>query len=350
NSDDADARTATAAHATDITRATMTAYAEAIRTTLAGTPIGRLDESTAGAIVADLFRRSKRDDAARAELPEFTVFDGNVRKLLRGPIDPTQPDNALADLPAATLATLPAAIAEYRSTLVAPPPPEYFTLEDAVREFGSGVSSWAKVRVILLVRGPTDDPNDDVLLELKELTDSTIAGLYPPGRYADDVRARVIDGARHAWARPDAEPLWGVTTLEGLDCQIKTETEAFKTVRVAKMVGDLGTADALTALGTTLGQLLARVHTTKVQGVDDAAQAIWNVIGQDENGFVEEQVALADTYAAEMVDDQNRFRRALQSLGPSLGIPNDPADRPLGDLAALLGVPPASPAPEAPSP
>lgn len=347
NADDGAARAVTAAKSRDIARAVAASYAEGVRRVAAGETLPRVDETTAGAIVADLFRRSKRDAAARAELPELTDLDGVTRTLKRGSIDPSQLDNVFADLPADVMAALPAAIAEYRTTLLAPPPPEYFTLLDAVREFGSGVSSWPKVRIILLVRGPSDDPSDDVLLELKELSDSTIAGLYPPGRYADDVRARVISGARSAWARPDAEPFWGVTTLLGLDAQIKTETEAFKTNRVSKMAGNLGTPAALTDLASTLGTLLARVHTARVDGTS-AAQPIWNLVGQDPDGFADEQANVADLYAAEMLDDQTRFRRAVQKLGPSLGIPTSPSDLPTGDLAALYGTPPASPPPEAP--
>ncbi len=348
NSDDSTAQRTTAAHSRDIARAAVVAYLEAIRSTVAGNPIGRIGEPQTGAILSDLFARSHRDEAARAELPEYTKLNGGVRTLIRGVIDPSTPDNAFGDLPADALAALPETISDYRATLINPPDPAYFTVLDAVREFGAGVASWQKVRAIILVRGPTDDPSDDVLLELKELTDSEIAGLYPPGRYADDVDSRVIEAARAAWDRPDAEPLWGVSSWLGINCQIKNETESFKTIRVAKMVGELGTVQALTDLATTLGQLVARVHTTRVQGVTDGANAIWRMIGTDPNGFEDEQADVADTYAAEMLDDQERFRRALAKLGPTLGIPFDPADAPTGDLAALYGTPPQSPPPIAP--
>src|SRR5262249_35398395 len=143
-------------------------------------------------------------------------------------------------------------------------------LLDAVREFGSGVASWPRLRAILLVRGPTDDPADDVLLELKEVGDSGIAGLYPPGVYHDSVGQRVVHSARGAWARADAEPLWGWTDLLGFPCQIRRESEGQKNVRVARMAGGEGTPEAIAALATTLGTLVARVHASGPAGIDNA--------------------------------------------------------------------------------
>lgn len=54
--------------------------------------------------------------------------------------------------------------------MIAPPPPSFFQIEDAARELGSGVASFPRVRVLVLVRGPTASPDDDVILpEIKEL-------------------------------------------------------------------------------------------------------------------------------------------------------------------------------------
>ena len=54
------------------------------------------------------------------------------------------------------------------------------------------------------------------LLELKELADSGIAGLYPPGVHHDDVGLRITETSREAWARPDAAPLVGDDASGGL--------------------------------------------------------------------------------------------------------------------------------------
>src|SRR5262249_13813443 len=148
-------------------------YAEAMAQYAAGAPRARVEDD-GEAILHDLFKRSEKDTASRSELTSDTSLQGGVRKLLRGVLDPTNPYNTYGDVPPQAYAALPATLEAYRQTLIDPPPPEYFTLLDAAREYGAGVASWPKVRLILLVRGPSDDPSDDVLLELKELSDSDI--------------------------------------------------------------------------------------------------------------------------------------------------------------------------------
>src|SRR5262249_14061032 len=155
-----------------------------------------------------------------------TVLAGSTRRLARGVLDPTAPYQTYADVPPQAYAALPAVLEAYRGTLIDPPPPEYFTLLDAAREFGSGVASWPKVRGLLLVRGRSDDRGDDVLLELKELPDASIVGQRPLRPYYDDVGARIRGTSRTAWAIPDADPLWGTApSWVGFPCQIKTETD-----------------------------------------------------------------------------------------------------------------------------
>jgi uncharacterized protein (DUF2252 family) len=326
--------------ARNVGRAVAEGYSEAIRAAATGTAPGRITDGGGNAYLEDLFRRSNRDLLARAEHATLTVMDGSTRRLRRGVLDPTKPDNVYLDLPDAANNVLPATLASYRETLVGPPAPEFFTVLDAVRELGSGVASYAKVRVIVLVRGPTDDAGDDVVLELKELVDSSVAGFYPPGVAFDDVATRVRESSRAAWARPDADPLWGTSTFVGLPCQIKTEAEGFKTIRVAKMTGALGTVDVLADLGHRLGALIARVHAVSVPDTGSAAGAVAAIISQDPKGFADEQADVASAYAAQVVGDLSRFQDARVRFGSLLGVPVSEADAPSPDLAALFGVPP----------
>jgi uncharacterized protein (DUF2252 family) len=339
NTDDPEAAAAAKAASRSIARAAAESYATAIRALAAGAPRARVTDGGGEPVIVDLFDRSAQGTLDRTELENTTLADGK-RRLKRGVLDPTVPYQSWADLPPDAYAALPAAVAAYRDTLVKPPPPEFFTLLDAVRVFGSGVASWPKVRVILLVRGPTDDPGDDVLLELKELGDAGVAKAYPPGVFFDDNPERVRSISRAVWAIPDADPLWGTTRWLGLDCQIKTESEGEKTVRVKRLDGKRGTPEAITGLARTLGALLARVHAAKPGDGTDPASAIAAVIGNDAEAFADEQADVAETYAAQVLADWPRFAAALAELGQRLGIPLDPADAPRPDLAALYGTPP----------
>ncbi|MDI1433234.1 DUF2252 family protein [Polyangium sorediatum] len=337
NADDPAAQAATAAASRDVARAAAEGYADAIAALAKGGPRERITEGGGDPNLDDLFERSVEDRDARAELDELSALEGNVRRLRRGVLDPEEPTGVYLDVPPAAYDALSGAIERYRGTLVEPPPPAFFTLLDAARELGSGVASWARVRVILLVRGPTDDPADDVVLELKELADSGLGGLYPPGVFYDGVAERVRLASRAAWARPDAEPLWGTTDWMGFVCQIKRESAGQKTLRTSRMREERGSPAALASLGRRLGGVVARAHAADPLGTSWAVADVAAVIGRDPAGFVAEQVEVGDRYAAQVVVDWGLFREALEERGPRLGIPMDPADTPPPDVRALYG-------------
>jgi uncharacterized protein (DUF2252 family) len=341
NPDDPAAASAAKDAARSIARAAAESYAVAMAAFAKGEKRARVTDSGGEVVIEDLFSRSQKDTASRAEL-DNTILDGDHRTLKRGVLDPEVPYQAWGDLPASAYAALPAAIEAYRQTLLTPPPAEYFTLLDAVRVYGSGVASWPKVRVILLVRGPSDDPADDVMLELKELTDSGALATYPPGVFFDDNQRRVLGVARAVWGIPDADPLWGTTTWLGFDCQIKTESDGEKTFRVKRLTGSRGTPEALTGAARTFGALLARVHATPTPDGASPSAAIAAAIGADPGPFADEQADFAEQYAEVVLADHALFGKALSDLGPTLGVPADPADTPSPDLAAVYGAPPPS--------
>jgi uncharacterized protein (DUF2252 family) len=314
-----------------IAREVAASYRAAMNDYAQGAAPVRVTDAT-DPILADVFKRARRDrkDPAKT-LEQSTALQGTTRTLRRGVLDPADPNNVYEDLPSHAFALLPSVIAEYRKTLVDARDDAYFTVLDAVRELGSGVASWPKIRGIILLRGPSDDPNDDVLLEIKELGDSGSGNALPPTVFFDDVRARVLFSTRRAWGRPDAEPLWGTSTWVGLPVQLRLESEGNKTVRTSRMTGKLGTPEALTALSHVLGGLLARVHASYPAS---GAQAIARAMN---DGFADEEADVAVKYADVVVADYQRFKDALADLGPTLGVPYDPADQPSGDVAALIG-------------
>lgn len=343
NDGDDAAKAATTAARRDIARAAAQGYRDRIEDSAAGQPVYRVDASD-NPVLADLFTRSERDNGT--ELDTLTALTGTTRRLKRGVLDPSDPQNVLADLPANALAALPAALEAYRQTVLVPPAADALVVLDAAREFGSGVASWARVRILVLVRGATDDPADDVILQLKEDGDSLIAGLYAPGVYDDSVQDRLLHTARTAWARGDAEAWWGATSFLGLPCLVTRESEGEKGLKVSRLVKERGTVDALKGLGLVLGGIVARAHArSRVDGEGFGnATAITAVIARDREGFLDEQADLAVAYADQVVADHASFVRLLHERGLRLGVPFNPADLPKPDFARLLGTPPALPA------
>ena len=340
NSDDPSARQATVDRRREIARTAAVAYASSMKAYAEGAARQPVVDAGTSTILADLWKRGKRDLAARQELADVTVLSGGVRTLKRGVLDPASPLNTYADLPASPRAALPEVLAEYRRSLVAPPAPEFFTVLDSVREFGSGVASWPRVRAIVLVRGPRDDPADDMLLEVKEEADPPSAGWTPPGVHFDTIQSRVTSVARRIWARPDAAPLWGASTWMGLPVQVRAELTGQKTLRVSRLVGDRGTPEALASLGQVLGSLLARVHATPSPVSSQPAVSIWARLASDPAYFADEQADAALAYGDQAAADAAGFSHSLSVLGPLLGSVVEASDSPPPDLAALYGAPP----------
>lgn len=346
NADDPSARARSSADRRAIAHAGVLAYREAVARRARGEVLERVTELTSP-VLSDLASRAYRDLAARRELQDFTVVEGALRRFRRGPIDPADPQSVLTDLPPVAYDALDDVLARYRTTLVVKPPPESLRVIDAVRELGSGVASWPRVRALILLRGPSDDVADDVILEIKELSDSGLAGLYPPGVFADDVGRRVVTTSRAAWARPDADPYWGTSSWVGFPCQLRLESAGHKGIRIARLVGSRGATGALQSMASAMGHVLARVHTAGDGGVE-LAQAISARIAVDPALFVEEQADFGASYADRTIQDHGYFVRALARDGFRLGIPEDPRDLPSADLRALYGTPPPAALPSLP--
>jgi hypothetical protein len=293
-------------------------------------------EVPVGAVLEDLFRRARRDVQGRAELTERTALQGATRRLLRGGIDADDPLNVQRDLPPWAVASLPALLAAYRATLASPPEEGYFRVLDAVREFGSGVASLPRVRVIVLVRGATDGPADDVLLEVKEQADAVTPGALPPAVVAASVPGRVLVARDALWSRPDADPLWGTAVWYGVPVQVRREAEGAKSVRVDRLAGALGTPAALTALGEALAERLAHMHRRTLPSPAPHLAAL----AAAPEAFAREEAEVATRYAARVFDDHARFARMVEAYGPTLGFRAELADAPSSPVRALFGEPP----------
>jgi uncharacterized protein (DUF2252 family) len=311
-----------------VTAAIARSYADSLLAYANGAPIDRVTDAP-GPVFADLLKRSAHDQATRSELASLTVLENGQRRLVRGVLDPSQPTQTFEDLPAFARDSIQSTLARLG------PGPEWAVL-DAVREFGSGVSSWPRVRFIVLVRGPSDDPADDLLLEVKEQTESALAGWYPVPT-AQSTPARVESALRRAWARPDADPRWFTTTWLGFPVQVRTEADANKNLRISRWVQGRATQAALTSIGETLGHVLARVHARSDQRL---VLSIANAMARDADAFAFEQASFATEYSAQVERDSQGFGGSLGALGPLLGFSVDPRELPTGPTAALLGSPP----------
>ncbi|MBX7195408.1 MAG: DUF2252 domain-containing protein [Sandaracinaceae bacterium] len=322
----------------------VTAYLATIRALARGEPItGRITEAdeAANPILFDLLRRGRRDRDARAELEALTHMGPEGRRFLRGVVDPAEPEHVLADLPPWAIAGLARTMLDYRARLELPPAPEDLEVLDAVREHGTGVASWARIRVLVLVRGPSDSPDDDLVLEVKEEGQSGATGPLPPGVFADGEVERLREAPRGAWTTPTADPYFGAATWVGIPVQVRRESEAQKTFRTSRLVDERATPEALGAFSELVASLLARLQSRPALGATGTfAQSLDARVAGRERAFVEDEVEVALEHADVVEEDWQRFRDALRARGPLLGFVE--ADSSPHDLerAALYGSPP----------
>ncbi|MBK6517041.1 MAG: DUF2252 family protein [Polyangiaceae bacterium] len=336
NAEDPDARSAAIAEERSYPLALARAYTSAIERGAATGDRERRTTADGSPVLEDAFERSVRDAASRRELQERTIVAEGERKLARGPVDPDDPENLYVDLPEVALAALPETLSLYEATLPSPLGSGFLALKDAARELGAGVASLPRLRIVLLVEGPTASLDDDVLLELKEIADTGAPWVSAPAVTADSPRDRIALATATCWTRPDADPLWGTSELLGLSVQIKGDFDAFKTLRVGRLEDALGTPEALTAMSADLGQLLAGIHMGSDALLPGTTEQIFAAFSGDEEGFAMEQADVAVRYADRIEEDRARFAHALSVLGPTLGLEPSPADALSADMRALL--------------
>jgi uncharacterized protein (DUF2252 family) len=339
NPADPEARQIACAARLDVARAVARGYVDAVRAFAKGEPPARLVEDEGSAHFADLIERATEDLESRAELAELTIVESGVRRLVRKGIDDDDPEQELVDADPLVIDAIPATLRAWREGLPNVIASGHTIVKDIARELGSGIASRPRARFKVLVEGPTLDLDDDVVLEIKEIGDSFSPGFVEPGVDTDGTTAqRAVTVARIGWGIPEADYLWGSSTLLGLPVQVRAEREAHKTLRVARLEEELGTPDALVDLGAHLGALLARIHARSDERLPGTSGAIADAIGADDAAFVEETAAHAIAAADRTDADRHAFALTLKERGPLLGFVSDPVDALDPEEAALFGV------------
>lgn len=281
-------------------------------------------------LIADLVRRAARDGAAREELSDYTeVIEGRRRFALRV-VEPPSPagfknDELIAATPEAQTA-LRAMWPAYVASLSGAFPAETLVIKDIAQRLGAGVSSYPLPRYYVLIEGPTSSPDDDRIVEAREVRDAPpLAGLNRPTmpRFAHNA-ARVVDAERALNAWPAADALLGHAALDTWSLRMRERAKHQKGVDVARIHDKLRAGEwrlsELLALADAAGRLLAQAHArgATLDGAP-AHAAIWAVIEPDQAGFVEETTRGALDALALMLDDHARLRALIASEGALLG-------------------------------
>ena len=330
-----------------IARAVAEGYASEITSQATGTAptsfTWERGEGTVGAgvILGDLIRRAERDGDIAKELLEYAPLTDGERAMFYGTLeasdvegvirDQTDPltdaeDDLIAQVIDAYFETISASTGALTGTV---------RIKGASRRLGAGVSSYPVRRFYVLTEGRTDSPDDDLLLELKETLDPPPLGRLVTLGVRDHASnaERVVAHQRLLQARDDQDPWLGWARIGALSFRIRHRTKYQKGVDAARIAeevagNDYG-LDAVLALATQSGQLLAASHTrAPLANGQDALSAISTAFGPNTDAFADETADFAQSYGDRTLTDYALFQDLLDEHGFDLGYrPSRPLER-----------------------
>ena len=179
----------------------------------------------------------------------------------------------------------------------------FYRVLDAVVEKGSGVGSAGAFKVRVLVSGPTDDPNDDVLLEFKQEI-ATEGEPFAVGHYVDQ-GLRVLQGERTMQTLCPAQI--GTARQGGRDFFVTELSAVYAELRWKDLVGSRAMEDA----ATIAGMLLAKGHARSSRDSGAVAAEIAQLLGPRREEFFQEVLGFSTRYEMFLKNGYERFSRHL---------------------------------------
>ena len=280
-----------------------------------------------GRHVAQVRALARREGVAGSAVADATVSggrrDGRTGHLLE--LDAGLDDNDKGVLPlteseSAQLNRLLASWTEGR--------PADFRMLDAGRRFGSGIASFPAIRFLVLYDLGRDGPQDDRLLNLREVVDppglpTLDAGF--PAPFLDNAD-RVITASHRLWSRTDADARAGALRDGSSGFKSSTVSGWYTTFDHADLyesvVDGSASPEDLLGVGRTVGRALASAHARSFTANGDPALAVV-VADLDAGGgdevFVAERVRDAAADLARLQADAVLFHQALEYTGELLG-------------------------------
>ena len=284
-----------------------------------------------GLILDDLLRRAKEQGLERRNMTVYTKVEAGKRLMRYGDLEPSDKGFIIKKLAEPTdreQQMLSKLLGGYhRTKLQAKDSSAKLPKVKAfARKFGSGVSSYPRLRYYALLEGPTKGVQDDWLLEIKELADpATIPGFirFPKQIFANNAQ-RVVWIQRHLQEFKDNDHHLGWATLGPMVFRINQLTryqKGFDHERfLEKFHKKKWSIGDLQLFAYHSGRLLARSHT-QIPTLQDSktVSAITDALGEEPKAFAEETVQFAKAYAKQMKQDFALFKALLKEKGPLLG-------------------------------
>ncbi len=271
----------------------------------------RLTTGNTNGVVKDTIQAA--DGKTRSSLlSKYTAVSGGQRyfQTISGSLQPVN---------STTLSAINAAMPAYINSIASSKrkSSSYYVLKDAALRLGSGTGSLGRYRYYLLIDGPSTDTNDDVILEMKQETDSAVAiavpGNMPAWTYDYDNSARVTKSMKAMLNNTDV--LTGYTTMNSLPFFLHERSPYQEDFDYTLLTSYSKFNDAV----AYMGKIVAKNHALADKDYDPALisysmdKEITDVINGDISGLKTETLNYALSYAAQVKQDYIDFVNAKNS-------------------------------------
>ncbi|MCA9699935.1 MAG: DUF2252 family protein, partial [Myxococcales bacterium] len=289
-----------------------------------------------GLVVDDLLEKAREDGDAGSRLEDYTVVENGERRMVYGQIEPGSVarfgdreialyGDTLVELGDDERQLVEALLDTYPLSLSEAVPVAELELIGVARRLGSGVSSYPVPRYYLLLAGPSDAPDDDFMLEAKQILDPLLlpgAPRQPRPGWPDNV-TRVIEMQR--LLQDDGADRWlGGAMLGDLALKVRHRSGYTRGFSVDRALEKLGEGDWVAAdlllFAEQAGRLLAVAHGRAPKGDGQrGGPAIARAIEADPQGLVDETVDFIAVYGPRTALDHGLLGELIEEHGPSLG-------------------------------
>jgi uncharacterized protein (DUF2252 family) len=247
-------------------------------------------------------------------LAKYTVVSGSKRVFLTSA--------ELAQLDTISYNNIKAAVAAYVNTIASSKRfnPSYYSVKDIRIKLGSGVGSLGRYRIYVLVEGPSSAHTDDVVLQLKQETASSVSialpGNMPAGVFGEHEGQRAALSMKAALTHTDV--LAGWTTINGAPYFVREKSPYEADFDSKKLTNYSDFSDAV----KLVAHVVAKIHTLADKDYDanlipySIDKEIDETAGSNKSGFKLEVLNFALDYAKQVELDYQSFLKAYKAKTP----------------------------------
>jgi uncharacterized protein (DUF2252 family) len=273
----------------------------------------RLESNNTNGVVKDLIQ-STAGDSRSSLLNKYTQINSSGNRVF-------QTTSELQPVSSSTYSAITTAMSSYITSIPSSKrySNSYYTLKDIRLKLGSGTGSLGRYRYYLLIQGSSSANDDDVILEMKQETNSAVAiavpGLLPSSVYGNHEGTRVTIATKAMLANTDV--LVGYTTVNSIPFMLHEKSPYQEDFDYTLLTTKTKFLDAM----GYAGKIVAKNHAISDQDYD-ASIVSYSVDKQvtdivtNKSAFKDEIVGFALNYATQVEYDYASFVSAYNAGVP----------------------------------